>query len=181
MSTRAQISFNSGGQRSALIYRHSDGYPEGLGQDLLTFFKEVAGQTSDTRFTDPEYLAAKWVVFDSTSGGTLNFLGVGICVDLHDDIDYLYNVDCDGGHPTPTVWYEDGGAKIYLNNPPKPVRVTTKQPTISFNYKGSKRTLINYEVDRDKGLISGLEIDSGQFKHFKSEKATFVTFETKLV
>ena len=103
----------------AIVYRHCDGYPEGLGCDLKRFVKLVS-TLRDKRFYDPEYLAAKWVVFDAISNvismaersektgrwkvegfivksaSYLNFVGVGVCVEDHGDVDYIYRVICDG-------------------------------------------------------------------------------------
>ena len=117
MSTRATIHFLYKGKKDpiAIIYRHSDGYPEGLGEDLKEFFKDVEEQTKDgingTRFNDPSYLAAKWVVWDAdqharefNSSGEyeksemLNFLSVGIVNEDPSDIEFRYLVKCNTGH-----------------------------------------------------------------------------------
>ena len=66
MSTRATIHFQEYGHTAAIVYRHSDGYPDGLGADLQRFFSEVQETVKDTRFGDPRYLAAKWVVWDAS-------------------------------------------------------------------------------------------------------------------
>ena len=112
MSTRSTTHFLSGSKVHAIVYRHPDGYPAGHGADLLRFFDDVRAQTSDTRFTDPEYLAAKLVVwladhfrtgyrFDSTDGTTstyrkdlLDFTSVGVVLEDPADIEYRYVVDC---------------------------------------------------------------------------------------
>lgn len=127
MSTRCTIHFHDGaGERAgsspeAIIYRHSDGYPEAVEPDLAEFFKAVEAQTSDTRFTSPDFLAARFVVWESQtkrkarderrreigygspSGGELDFLGVGVCQEDPGDIEYRYHVWCGyavrGQHP----------------------------------------------------------------------------------
>jgi len=124
MSTRATIHFQyeyddaARGREwvtDAIIYRHGDGYPEGLGKDLEDFLDEVINlrnTMSGTRFGDPAYLAAKWVVFDATrrvqqmqrqAGAThyLAFLSVGIVKEDPGDIEYRYLVRCvsDGARP----------------------------------------------------------------------------------
>lgn len=117
MSTRATIWFHNKGaaKPEAIIYRHSDGYPEGLGADLKRFVAEVKSKLQDTRFSDPSYLAAKWVVFDADQHNghyldanetrhPLNFLSVGICRSDPGDIEYRYHVVCDGN---PTIWGEE--------------------------------------------------------------------------
>lgn len=121
MSTRATIHFHwaKGDKPAAIIYRHSDGYPEGLGACLLEFVKEVRENVKDNRFTDASYLAAKWVVYDASRhardygyvGGKfaqkpthpLNFLSVGIVNEDPGDIEYRYHVVCDG---VPTITCE---------------------------------------------------------------------------
>jgi len=115
MSTRATVHFcYSNKHPEAIIYRHSDGYPEGLGKDLETFFDDVKAQTNDTRFTDPCYLAAKFVVWQAdkyavkydwsakepkaTKANMLDFLSVGVVMKDPGDIEYRYIVACkDGG------------------------------------------------------------------------------------
>lgn len=130
MSTRAAIHFeDSTGRLEAIIYRHSDGYPSGLGQDLTDFVAKVK-ELRDTRLTDPSYLAAKWVVFDvlrqqgemqrfqqsqyasegfvpsGASGHPLDFLSIGIVRSDPGDIEYRYHVRCDG---QPTITYQHIG------------------------------------------------------------------------
>lgn len=117
MSTRATIHFvyPDNPKPVAIVYRHGDGYPDGLGKDLEQFIEDVKKQTNDTRFSDPAYLAAKWVVWDASQmakvgygeGGwkegtpqPLNFLSVGIVEEDPGDIEYRYTVICDG---TPTI------------------------------------------------------------------------------
>lgn len=104
MSTRAVVKFCHGKQVHAIIYRHCDGYPEGLGEDLKGFFSYVRDNVPDTRFGDASYLAAKWVVCDSqrdrclcepSKAFTLRFLGVGVVMREPSDIEYRYIVDCD--------------------------------------------------------------------------------------
>jgi hypothetical protein len=114
MATRSTTHFRrSSGDPSAIVYRHWDGYPEGHGADLLRFFAEV-GELSDSRFGDPQYLAAKLVVFlarefavdytwppgappdgvETPRSSPLDFLGVGICLQDPGDIEYRYLVNC---------------------------------------------------------------------------------------
>jgi len=100
----------------ARIYRHSDGYPEGHGADLRRFFHAVESQTSDTRYGDASYLAAKLVVHlarafasaptivdgqyeyvSHADSRPLDFLSLGICSQDPGDIEYVYVLDC--GNP----------------------------------------------------------------------------------
>ena len=111
MSTRCNIHFNYGDDVAANIYRHSDGYPEGVLPDLQKFFEDVEAQCNgDTRFDDPEYLAAKFLVWQASqehyapADKPLAFRGVSPCVADHGDIEHVYTVDCStldqGGRPT---------------------------------------------------------------------------------
>lgn len=65
MSTHAIFRFvDEQGTNYATVYRHSDGYLECGGRDIFRFFDAVREQTGgDTRFGDPSYLAAKYVVW----------------------------------------------------------------------------------------------------------------------
>jgi hypothetical protein len=93
------VDFTYGKRIEARIYRHSDGYPEGLGADLFIFLRAVKSQTKDTRFTDPSYLAAKFVVWQAgeyadNKAKPLEFLSLGISMEYHGDLEYVYRVDC---------------------------------------------------------------------------------------
>lgn len=125
MSTRCVINFEDS-YGKAKIYRHSDGYPEsdvGVLADLEKFFTAVEKQTKDTRFNDPNYLAAKFVVWQANENAKIDaqtfgrnpktgeyerkqgrakklaFLGVGIIDRNPGDIEYEYTVHCDGSDP----------------------------------------------------------------------------------
>lgn len=124
MSTRCVINFCHGKRVVAKIYRHHDGYPDtdgGVLADLTKFVTTVEAQTNDTRFSDPSYLAAKFVVwqadqnsrvYDSKTGAykpgkQLEFLGVGILTEDPGDIDFRYFLDCSNlVNGKPTVTYE---------------------------------------------------------------------------
>lgn len=102
MATRSNVHFVVGGRTYANIYIHYDGYPSNRVKELKEFFYAVKVQTTDTRFNDPEYLAAKFVVWYSQSGlgegsssPSLDFLGIGVSTQDHGDIEYIYEVHCD--------------------------------------------------------------------------------------
>jgi hypothetical protein len=115
MSTRCQVAFchgtNDHERKDALVYVHSDGYPEGVGKDLLRFFEEVKAVTKDTRFDDPEFLAARFVAwktleyaakgygYKGDAKSPLNQTGIGVSQRYHYDIQYLYVVQCGSGDP----------------------------------------------------------------------------------
>ena len=124
MSTRCQIEFSSIWENekkekkteSILIYRHSDGYPEGVIPDLKNFLK-----WNGNRITDIEYTAANFIYWSKRNTEEwmakdkwfkergLNkwnepqdynsplLIGFGICEkdDFHMDIEYFYNVITD--------------------------------------------------------------------------------------
>lgn len=86
------------------MYRHGDGFPDFLGCDLSRFLDEIQSNLSDTRFGDPSYLAAKWVVWDASRHHLPNalhlcdFLSVGIVTKDPPDIEYRYLVVCNEGY-----------------------------------------------------------------------------------
>lgn len=104
MSTRSTThfvdsSFSPAGQPaylSAIIYRHSDGYPENAGRDIIRFLEQCQ-KLSDTRLDDVSYLAARYVVFLAKQFGdvkSLDFRSVGVMMEDPGDIEYRYVVDC---------------------------------------------------------------------------------------
>lgn len=84
-----------------IIYRHGDGYPDVAGVDIRRFLHEVDENLEYKRFDDPEYLAAKYVVWlsrryqDGDDAHYLDFIGVGVCSYDPGDIEYRYTVHCD--------------------------------------------------------------------------------------
>jgi len=95
-----------------IVYRHTDGYPEGAGKDLIRFL-EICRSLNDSRLEDPEYLAARYVVFLAgiyTHGSErLDFLSVGVVSEDPGDIEYRDVVDCreigKNGLPEVTCWH----------------------------------------------------------------------------
>jgi hypothetical protein len=82
----------------AIVYRHSDGYPEGAGRDINQFLNECK-KLKDPRLDDASYLAAKYVVFlanmfNNSHASRLDFIGVGIVDATFDDFAYSYTIDC---------------------------------------------------------------------------------------
>lgn len=125
MSTRSTTHFGREGETSAIVYRHSDGYPEGAGTDIYRFLQEVKDNVGDTRFSDPSYLAAKYVVwlakefaktfvqqpngkYDYEPSHYLDFLSVGVVMEDPGDIEYRYRVHCDK--------QDDGGLPVVVCN-----------------------------------------------------------------
>ncbi len=89
MSTRATVDFQQNGTTKAIVYRHCDGYPEGLGRDLRRFVDDLPAQSH----YDPTFVAARFVRSQArlSEGGN-----VGIVLEDPDDIEYRYLVHCDG-------------------------------------------------------------------------------------
>ena len=116
MGTRCNIHFNRGKNLWSNIYVHSDGDPESVLGELLTFFRLLKAEVPDSRLNSPEQLAAKFLVWKSQEMKKyavrcefneegeyapvepthyLQFLGVSPCLRDHCDIEYVYEVDCD--------------------------------------------------------------------------------------
>ena len=111
MGTRCTINFNRGEEIHAKVYRHYDGYPEGVLPDLETFFSDVELQTQDTRFSDPSYLAAKYIDWQAAQNAEdkefpLAFLSVGVVLSDPGDIEYTYTLQCINGE-RPGVTYKE--------------------------------------------------------------------------
>lgn len=111
MATRSTTHFMfSAEQTGAIVYRHWDGYPEVAGAAILRFLRTVKENTADTRFSDAEYLAARYVAFLADEFSTQTsyvdgsyveealpkyaFTSVGVCMDDPGDIEYRYRVHC---------------------------------------------------------------------------------------
>jgi len=105
MSTRCNIAFYENEEKSfeefeALIYKHSDGYPDGVLPLLIPFVQRFLL----ARGYDVEYLSARTLQYFANEtdrslqeyrGGRsegFEVLGFGICKDFHGDIEYLYCV-----------------------------------------------------------------------------------------
>ena len=97
MSTRCQIGIyrtkpTDLTKYHALLYRHSDGYPEGVLPDITPFLETFHSQRG---MSDVEYLAA-WLIYhlirpyDDANYG--KYLGHGISTRFHGDIEYFYAI-----------------------------------------------------------------------------------------
>ena len=115
MSTRSTAHFFLGNadKPDAIIYRHADGYPDGAGSDILAFLKELHENVEDNRLDDPSYLSAKYVVFlarlfnigyrGEVKSSPLDFISVGIMNEDPGDIEYRYEIRCQGRGELPIV------------------------------------------------------------------------------
>ncbi len=110
---------------TALIYRYSDGYPDGVLPDIMPFlekFKEARG------IEDDEYCAARLLqhlcntsdqslkdmwneIGDEEQANKFNALGHGICRYIHGDIEYFYAIYPDQVAVYKSTW-GDNGAEI---------------------------------------------------------------------
>ena len=100
MGTSALIHFRENKKIFATIYRHYDGYPEEVLNNLEQFLDAVEKQCIDRRFNDPTYLAAKFVVWQADQytddkSKPLDFLSVGVVTPESLAGDYYYYLDCD--------------------------------------------------------------------------------------
>ena len=118
MATRATIHFHFEDDDAveAIVYRHWDGDPDMVLPDLKQFFDDVKEQTRDTRFNDPSYLAAKYVVWQAHENARvynqeadkyipsamLDFSSVGVCTQDPGDIACRYHVWCKSEGPDVT-------------------------------------------------------------------------------
>lgn len=104
MSTRCHVGFYASAEQpldkpSALIYRHSDGYPDtehGVLAALVPWAKDFNKRRG---LSDAEYAAARGLVALMRKADLLDdVLGYGICGDhsLHGDHEYFYRVDPTG-------------------------------------------------------------------------------------
>lgn len=126
MSTRAQIGFYESVTQKiekpeVMIYKHSDGYPNGvlpLLEEFCTKYAKSRG-LSDTEYAGAWYLYAlidehvKSMKELAKNYPSLNrnkdghdYLGHGICKVFHGDIEYFYRV-----HPNEIMVYETHGDK----------------------------------------------------------------------
>jgi hypothetical protein len=111
MSTRCQIGFYETAEQplsqpTALIYRHSDGYPETEDGVLAALLPWACAFHHERGLDDAEYAAARGLVALIRAAGALDScLGYGICgnAHLHGDIEYYYRVD-----PTGITVYDAG-------------------------------------------------------------------------
>jgi hypothetical protein len=111
MSTRCQIGFYATAEQpldqpSALIYRHSDGYPTTRHGVLAALIPWAQAFAVERGLEDAEYAAARGLVALMRAADLLDACtGYGICGDhgLHGDTAYYYRVD-----PTGITVYDAG-------------------------------------------------------------------------
>lgn len=129
MSTRCQIAIKDGnGLHSIKIYKHSDGYPNGVLPTLKPFVKNFVAQ----RGPDIEYCLAQIVrrfaikEYSDYNGiepiPAYRYVGWGIDTELHGDIEYLYVVDL-----------SQGGSIEVISGPPL-YALIKKQDKKAFRY-----------------------------------------------
>ena len=159
MSTRSQWSFRENGKQIALIYKHSDGYPDGFhgGFALWKRFtdkivKDAVTSNYGYRFDCAEYLAARFVVFLAAyenKENNLAFGGIGISKELHGDIEYLYEIDCDN-EKVPVIRCKSVYGKwCYVDSNNKPFPFVNK-PTYTDKYIDE----LGNEIVKPKGSIT---------------------------
>lgn len=111
MSTRCVIAFHYGNSESpiALIYKDYDGHPESVAFVLTSFFDDVETQCGprpdDNRFTDPSFLAAKYIVWQAAeyareSDKPMDFSGVAPVLSIPRDVEWIHTVRCSDDRST---------------------------------------------------------------------------------
>jgi len=108
MGTRCQIEFKVNNE-TRRVYRHSDGYPEGVLPDLKEFLKWNEGRNTDIEYLTANFIywskrkyeelylekGKKWSDLDLGSNAYIK-LGFGVCDNsekhIHSDIEYFYKV-----------------------------------------------------------------------------------------
>jgi hypothetical protein len=112
MGARLNTVFHDGNRDvpTAVVYGHWAGSnPVDAATTLKGFFEAVEAQTSDRRYNDASYLAAKFVVYLASKG--LDFLGVGIFTSADDGgPSCIAYVNCETLHSLshrPTVHFEE--------------------------------------------------------------------------
>lgn len=118
MSTRSEIQFdeidNSSGKvkiYSARIYRHSDGYPKSVIEDLYRYSKDKQfGLNSDVEYTTANFLYDEKRIMEKMYGATPASYGYGVqnakkkwYIPNHGDIEYTYNVTL-GSEPAVEIY-----------------------------------------------------------------------------
>jgi len=113
MSTRCQIAFKDE-YEEAWVYRHSDGYPSGVIEDLANLYNALSNSKAWGNRFQASYLAANFIFYckmmhyfhdkelAEKKGGIFKeifeyahyFLGYGVCnkEDWHGDIEYFYKI-----------------------------------------------------------------------------------------
>jgi hypothetical protein len=133
MSTRSTTHFFSGDDEKpvAIVYRHSDGFPETAGCDLLAFLDELKRNVPDNRLNDPWHLSARYVMFLGRLFNSYNFDRPGqpkhpldfldVCITDIDpgDIEFRYEVRC-GKEPMVRCFQLLGDGKEKVVRIPKP-------------------------------------------------------------
>jgi len=101
MSTRCQIGFYETGETNlekweALLYRHSDGYPESE-HGVISTIKPILDDFQANRGLDDLEYASAWLVAKLKT----DYLNIGISNGFHGDIEYFYAI-----YPDKMVVYE---------------------------------------------------------------------------
>lgn len=189
MSTRAIINVYSNDKSlEARAYSHSDGYPDGLGKALVSFVEGIAKnyeKSFGTRFDDPNYLAARLLVYLSsefynhTNYATMLSLGV---LPTNKEVDcsqcYEYDIYCSNhGDIKPEIRVTEVGGKSWhlLQNKPKVEvyrdetgRFAKKERVVCFTYYGEFRTLKVTKENDDS--FEGIDVHKGAFRRFSKSK-----------
>lgn len=157
MGTRCTVNFHGHEDRLVgKIYKHWDGNPEEMLEVLEQFLSDVANQTQVSRFRDPSYLSAKYVVWQAAKYATdkdkpLDFSSVGIMMGDPGDIEYSYHLYCNRpGTHRPEIEYDD----VYTGKRYRPH---------ANNGGGTYKVIIDPPVD---GLYEGVREIQWECNHY---------------
>jgi hypothetical protein len=122
MATRCNITFTGKGHADAGVFRFVNGDPDEVLADLGRFFGEVeavnavaAQRPGDSRFGHPEYLAARYLIWQTwrwaaeDHADPLTVIGLGVPAEDSDMIAWSYEVACDDPAQWPQVSYRHPG------------------------------------------------------------------------
>jgi len=95
MGTRANIIIKDI-EKVFYLYRHNDGYPEGVGVELDEFFKMYFGEYTHA---DGDDIATKLIKNDD--------MRIELTSGVHGDIEFVYQFDCDTKTVTVIDWLSE--------------------------------------------------------------------------
>lgn len=152
MSTRATIKIVKKGRKPEWLYHHSDGYPDGVGCDLLEFLSYYNNEKWIPKELS-EYIREKEYGYEITEG-------------QHGDEEYGYLIDCDK-HTLRCYWLECDGYEWKEENI-ECIPGQRKDKVVSKKKKLNVRLdICNPESDEDP-FYRIIEITDDEYEYLKS-------------
>ena len=167
MSTPAIVNFCDKDENiQASIYVHWDGYPDdedGMFHQLNNFFENVS-QLTDTRFKDPSYLAAKFIVH--LMDGDIGSLGCGVVSNPNkfQCVNYFYTVICKDNTKPKVIC-----STTQTESPHNEVK---QQKIVRFDYNSRSEVKNRLVVVSDENNIylEGTDLNINEFRKFLKTK-----------